>query len=85
MNKAELMVGLKSFARRNVTTLETERVMTRLLHTLEVSLEGYSIVPDEPTGYMLAEGVDNFSLQQQFGKSLRDAYKAMINAAKGER
>ena len=46
-------------------------------------LDGYALVPIEPTGYMIAEGLDNFNPQQSNSGSMYDAYKAMISA-KGE-
>ncbi len=52
---------------------------------IEQSLEGYAIVPVDPTGFMVAEGMEAFDIVKKSAFcAMTDTYKAMLEASKGE-
>ena len=80
MDKAKLIDGINSVVDTDTNGLKWEDDIKAYLTE---SLEGYSIVPDEPTGWMIHEGLANLNPGQSPTGSMHDAYKAMI-ASKGE-
>ena len=52
---------------------------TELIHK---HLDGYALVPIEPTGYMIAEGLDEFNIIDKSAfEAMGASYKAMIQAS----
>ncbi len=50
---------------------------------IEQSLEGYAIVPVDPTGFMVAEGMEAFDIVKKSAFcAMTDTYKAMLEASK---
>ena len=84
MNKEELIKAVNEGA---MFTEEGDRVLyeQQVIDLIEQSLSGHVIVPEEPTGCMLSDGLNSFSLWDKSPfEAMSEAYKAMLSAAKGE-
>jgi len=56
----------------------------RAIETIEQSLSGHVIVPEEPKMYQVFAGEAQFKQNRYSRDQLVNAYKAMLSAAKGE-
>ena len=69
---------------RNQAEMDRNFLLVDLEIAIKQMLDGYAIVPIEPTGYMIAEGLDEFNIINKSAfEAMGASYKAMITA-KGE-